>query len=126
MSDYQLTAAQEPCAVIRYSDGACIPPDMANRDYNGDQFSPSYIQWKEAGGVPDPFVPPPPPQPIVDANARLDAGIAAAVATAVAARDAVHAIPHSGAIPARFDALLIQMAVTTDAFVAMLQAQANT
>ena len=53
MADYQLTATDEPCAVIR-SDGACIPPDMANRDYNGDAMQPGYVQWKEAGGVPDP------------------------------------------------------------------------
>ncbi len=61
MSEYQLTATEEPCVVIRTSDGACIPPDMANRDYNGDQFTPGYIQWKEAGGVPDPYKKPQPP-----------------------------------------------------------------
>ena len=33
MADYQLTASEEPCAVIRTEDGACIPPDEANRDY---------------------------------------------------------------------------------------------
>ena len=63
MSDYQLTAAEEPCSVIR-SDGACIPPDMANRDYNGDAMQPGYVQWKEAGGVPDPYVPPEPVDPV--------------------------------------------------------------
>ena len=64
MADYQLTDVTEPCAVIRTADGAYIPPDMANRDYNGDQFSPGYVQWKEAGGVPDPYVP---PDPVPDA-----------------------------------------------------------
>jgi hypothetical protein len=35
---------------------------------NGDQFSPGYIQWVEAGGVPDPYVPPEPvpPQPTTE------------------------------------------------------------
>lgn len=60
MADYQLTSATEPCVVIRHSDGASVPPDMANRDYNGDPQSPGYLQWKEAGGVPDPYVPPEP------------------------------------------------------------------
>ena len=62
MADYQLTQSNEPCSVIRTADGACIPPDMANRDYNGDQFSPGYVQWKEKGGVPDPYVEPPEPE----------------------------------------------------------------
>jgi hypothetical protein len=63
MSDYQLTAAEEPCIVIRALDSAHIPPDMANRDYNGDAFSPGYLQWVEDGGVPDPYVPPEPVAP---------------------------------------------------------------
>ena len=82
MAEYQLTAATEPCAVIR-SDGACIPPDMANRDYNGDAMQPGYVQWVEDGGVPDPHVPPEPVPPAVDqaarANLRLDNGVVAAV-----------------------------------------------
>ena len=57
MSDYQLTASEEPCAVIRTADGACIPPDPANRDYA------EYQKWVEAGGVPDPYVPPEPVPP---------------------------------------------------------------
>jgi hypothetical protein len=71
MADYQLTATEEPCAVIRASDGAWIPPDMANRDYNGDQFSPGYVQWVEAGGVPDPYVPPEPVPDVPTAGEQL-------------------------------------------------------
>jgi hypothetical protein len=71
MADYQLTAHEEPCTIIRASDGACIPPDMANRDYNGDQFQPGYIQWVEAGGVPDPYVPPEPVPDVPTAGEQL-------------------------------------------------------
>ena len=63
MADYQLTATEEPCAVIRRSDGACVPPDMANRDYNGDAMQPGYVQWVGDGNVPDPYVPPEPVPP---------------------------------------------------------------
>ena len=62
MADYQLTQSDETCSVIRTADGACIPPDMANRDYNGNEMSPGYVQWKEAGGTPDPYVEPPEPE----------------------------------------------------------------
>jgi len=74
MSEYQLTASEEPCAVIRERDKACIPPDMANRDYNGDQFQPGYIQWKEAGGVPDAYVEPEvaPPAPTQEQQILFD------------------------------------------------------
>jgi hypothetical protein len=74
MADYQLTATEEPCSVIRASDGACIPPDMANRDYNGDVMSPGYLQWVEGGGVPDPYVPPPEvdPEPTVEQEIAFD------------------------------------------------------
>ena len=58
MADYQLTAND---SVIR-KDGACIPPDPANRDYA------EYLAWLEDGGVPDPYVPPEPmpPEPTVE------------------------------------------------------------
>ena len=57
MAEYQLTANEH--TVIRTADGACIPDDLANRDYQ------EYLQWVEDGGVPDPYVEPEPvpPQP---------------------------------------------------------------
>jgi len=55
MAEYQLTATES--TVIRTEDGACIPNDPANRDYA------EYLKWLEDGGVPDPYVEPPPPEP---------------------------------------------------------------
>ena len=55
MAEYQLTATDS--TVIRTEDGACIPNDPANRDWV------EYQQWLAAGGVPDPYVPPPEPTP---------------------------------------------------------------
>lgn len=56
MADYQL-AATDNC-VVRTRDSACIPADPANRDYA------DYLAWLEAGGVPDPYMPPEPAPPV--------------------------------------------------------------
>ena len=55
MAEYQLTPND---SIIRTADGACIPPDPANRDYA------EFLKWVEDGGVPDPYIEPetPPPQ----------------------------------------------------------------
>ena len=68
MAEYQLTALDEPCVVIRTEDSASIPPDPANRDYA------EYLQWVEDGGVPDPYVPPEPveTEPTVEQEVMFD------------------------------------------------------
>jgi hypothetical protein len=58
MADYQLMATDQ--SVTRTVDGACIPNDMANRDWE------EYQRWLSDGGVPDPYVPTPEPEPEPD------------------------------------------------------------
>ena len=60
MAEYQLTDPATGGIIIRTADSANIPPDLENRDYNGDAVRPGYLQWVEGGGVPDPYVPPEP------------------------------------------------------------------
>ena len=67
MADYQLTATDQ--SVIRTEDGACIPNDDANRDWN------EYTKWLTDGGEPDPYIeppPPPPPEPSVEDQVLYD------------------------------------------------------
>lgn len=60
-SEYQLTATP---VVIRTADQAHVPDDPANRD------RAEFDAWVADGGVPDPYVPPPEPEP---APLRLEA-----------------------------------------------------
>jgi hypothetical protein len=65
---YQLTTGT---SIIRLSDGATIPNDPGNRDYQ------EYLEWLEAGNTPEPAPAPPPPAPSY--TAFWDALIASSV-----------------------------------------------
>lgn len=51
---YQLTTGD---TIQRLSDGAFIPPDPANIDYQ------AFLKWCEEGNTPEPYVAPEPPAP---------------------------------------------------------------
>ena len=55
---YTLTNSQ---FVFRDEDGACIPADEANTDYQ------AFLAWIAEGNAPNPYVPPPaPPEPTIE------------------------------------------------------------
>lgn len=56
MTMYRLTATS---SIVRTEDGASIPADPANRDYA------AFLAWKQAGGMPEAYQPPPAPVPQV-------------------------------------------------------------
>ena len=60
---YQLTASD---LILRTTDGAFIPPDPANTDYQ------AYLAWVEAGNTPAP-APPLEPAPILTTEQKLNA-----------------------------------------------------
>lgn len=61
---YQLTQGD---MILRIADGAFIPPDPANSDFQ------TYLAWLDAGNIPEPAPEPPvPPEPPTAAE-RLEA-----------------------------------------------------
>jgi hypothetical protein len=82
-ASYRLTGTE---IVVRAVDGAFIPNDPANRDWR------EYQSWLAAGHTPDPYVPPPPPQPTFlarDFFALLTVADFTALRNAIASNDAL-------------------------------------
>lgn len=53
LMDTTYTLAKNPKIVVRDIDGAFIPDDPANLDYQ------DYLKWLDAGNMPNPYTPPP-------------------------------------------------------------------
>lgn len=116
--------------IIRAEDGATIPLDEGNADYQ------AYLAWAEAGGVPDPYEPPPPAPDVLMpgeiANMRLDAGVDAAADSVVGVRAKLLLMPSHSVPPtveelqAQVDYLAAQTFELAEATRAMLEAQAAT
>jgi hypothetical protein len=63
---YQLTNSP---TIIRLADHACIPPDPGNTDYA------AYLEWVEAGNMPDPAPMVAPPAPLTPAQKLAASGL---------------------------------------------------
>ena len=66
---YQLTTGD---IILRTTDGAFIPPDPANTDYA------AYLEWVEAGNMPDPAPMVVPPAPLTTEQKLEAAGLTVA------------------------------------------------
>jgi hypothetical protein len=66
---YQLTTGD---CILRTTDGAFIPPDPANTDYA------AYLEWVEAGNIPDPAPIVEPPAPLTTEQKLEAAGLTVA------------------------------------------------
>ena len=66
---YQLTTSD---CILRLEDNAFIPPDPANTDYA------AYLQWVEAGNMPEPAPIPEPPVELTPAEKLAASGLTVA------------------------------------------------
>ena len=66
---YQLTTST---SILRLADNAFIPPDPGNRDYR------EYLEWVEAGNMPDPAPIVAPPAPLTTEQKLEAAGLTVA------------------------------------------------
>ena len=66
---YQLTTST---SILRLADNAFIPPDPGNRDYR------EYLEWVEAGNMPDPAPIAVPPAPLTTEQKLEAAGLTVA------------------------------------------------
>ena len=66
---YQLTTSD---CILRLEDNAFIPPDPANTDYA------AYLQWLEAGNMPEPAPIPEPPVELTPAEKLAQSGLTVA------------------------------------------------
>lgn len=81
MADYQLL----PNGILRLSDGASIPLDPTNIDFQ------VYLEWLAAGNTPDPTPVPPPPSiiPVAEFWARFFPAEQVAIQTAAVSNPAI-------------------------------------
>lgn len=102
---YALTASED---AIRRGDGAVIPADPGNMDYQ------AYLAWLDAGNTPAPYAPPP-PQTISDRQFFQQAAIDGLITQA----EALAAV-QTGTIPASLQAIVDGIADADQRFAATM------